>query len=50
MKKLSQRFTVSVCTLTLGAGLALAKGPVVQRQQSRIGQGVNSGELTKRKL
>ena len=48
MKKLTQRFTLGICTLTLGAGLALAKGPVVQRQQSRIGQGINSGELTKR--
>ncbi len=51
MKKLTHWFTVGVCTLTLGAGLALAKDPVGQRQkrqQRRIGQGVNSGELAKR--
>ena len=51
MKKLTQWFTVSICTLTLGAGLALAKDPPAERQkrqQRRIGQGVNSGELTKK--
>ncbi len=50
MKKLTQWFTLGVCTLTLGAGLAFAKDPVAQRQerqQRRIGQGVSSGQLTK---
>ena len=50
MNKRTQWFTLSICTLTLGAGLALAKDPVAQRQkrqQRRIGQGVSSGQLTK---
>ena len=47
MEKLTQWFTLGVCTLTLGAGLAFAKNPVAQRQQRRIGQGVSSGQLTK---
>ena len=52
MKNTIQRLTISFCTVSLGAGLALAAHPnVAERQinqQARIRQGVRSGELTPR--
>ena len=51
MKNIIHRLTISFCTVSLGAGLALAAHPnVAERQvnqQKRINQGVRSGELTK---
>jgi hypothetical protein len=49
MKRFMRMVAMGACTLTLGAGLALAggvKGRQVQ-QQRRIAQGVRSGELTR---
>lgn len=50
MKRLGRLLAVGACTLTLGAGLALAAGGAKGRQihqQRRIAQGVRSGELTR---
>ena len=52
MRNMTRWMTVSVCTATLGAGLAFANHPNVanrqKQQQKRIHQGVESGELTKK--
>ena len=52
MRNMTRWLAVSVCTATLGAGLAFANHPNVanrqKQQQKRIHQGVKSGELTKR--
>ena len=52
MRNMTRWMTVSVCTATLGAGLASADHPSVvnrqKRQQKRTHQGVKSGELTKK--
>ncbi len=50
MKRLGRMLMMGACTLTLGAGLAMASGNVKGRQvhqQRRIAQGVRSGELTR---
>lgn len=50
MKTARRMLLVAACTLTLGAGLALAGGNAKARQvhqQKRIAQGVRSGELTR---
>jgi hypothetical protein len=50
MKTARRMLLLAACTLTLGAGLALAGGnPKARqvRQQKRIAQGVRSGELTR---
>ena len=52
MRNMTCWSAVSVCTATLGAGLAFADHPSVANrqkvQQKRINQGVESGELTKK--
>ena len=49
MKRFARMLALGTCTLTLGAGLALAGGAKGRQvhQQQRIGQGVRSGELTR---
>ncbi len=54
MRNMTRWLTVSVCTATLGAGLAFANHPNVanrqKQQQKRTIQGVKSGELTKKEV
>lgn len=51
MKKLSQLATVGLCSLVLGTAVAVAQQPTLANrqklQQSRIAQGIRSGELTR---
>lgn len=51
MKRFTRILSIAACTLTVGAGLALAGGATVKgrqvHQQRRIAQGVRSGELTR---
>ena len=52
MRKMTCWLAVSVCTATLGAGLAFADNNSAanrqKKQQKRINEGVESGELTKK--